>query len=58
MDFKNCILEWKTEIRISKASEKTSKWAADFKNVIHSYFAYKIRNFVFSAVQLKINILY
>ena len=41
-----------------KASERTSEKAADFKNVIKSYFAYKIWNFIFSAVQLKIYILY
>ena len=40
-------LDWKNEGSSSKASERTSDWAADFKKVIQSYFAYKISKFIF-----------
>jgi len=50
-------LDWKNEGRSSKASERASDWAADFKKVIQSYFANKIWKYILWAVRLKIYIL-
>jgi hypothetical protein len=45
------------KVVFSKAIERASDWAADFKKVIQSYFAKKIWKYILWAVQLKIYIL-
>ena len=50
-------LDLKNEGRPSKASERASDWAADFKNVIQRNFANNIWKYILWAVQLKIYIL-
>ena len=46
--------DWKNEGWPSKASERASAWAADFKKANQSYFANKNWKYILWAVQLKI----